>query len=466
MKVKIIFMPALVSDGKFEKLDTPPLALYLLASIAKENGHEVSIIDPCEFLCYEYESNIIEKCANYIMEKAGEDEVLAFSSNTFNWAMTKCMVNKIGEMMDDKMIILGGLHPTIFDNYALSTTKARFVLRGEGEISFPKLLKEISGKQNYDNVPGLSYRMGNKIFRTPDSKSIDKDLLIKFPKPDYSLIPKKNSYNQIPIESSRGCAFCCSFCSIPHRHNWRGFNVDEVISRIEYAINTATTIKYNDNFLFVDDCFSINSERATKILDELVKKYRSTKKFFLEVRVSNIVKHNFLKPAYNRIIYGMQIGVECGYDEGLKRINKQITISELYKAMDIISKTGFSKCCMLSFIIGFPWETEKEIKQTLDTMEDIAQKYNVLCNLNWLIFLPSSLWEERKKYGISIDESIYDDLYWLNSMNNFNRTHPMISLELFDYVDRRYRRMQEMNLRVAYNRPYNRNKMMSMMKRK
>ena len=31
--------------------------------------------------------------------------------------------------------------------------------------------------------------------------------------------------------------------------------------------------------------------------------------------------------------------------------------------MDIISKTGFSKCCMLSFIIGFPWETEKEIKQ-------------------------------------------------------------------------------------------------------
>ena len=99
-------------------------------------------------------------------------------------------------------------------------------------------------------------------------------------------------------------------------------------------------------------------------------------------------------------------------------------------------------------------------------MEDIAQKYNVLCNLNWLIFLPSSLWEERKKYGISIDESIYDDLYWLNSMNNFNRTHPMISLELFDYVDRRYRRMQEMNLRVAYNRPYNRNKMMSMMKRK
>jgi anaerobic magnesium-protoporphyrin IX monomethyl ester cyclase len=460
MNVKIVFMPAQVSEGKFEELETPPLAIYL-----KYAGHNATIIDPCEFLTYEYQNDLIEKCALYIIQQLNEINVLAFSSNTFNWGMTKAVVNIIGERYPNLPIVLGGLHPTIFDVHALRTTKASFVLRGEGEMSFAQLLEGITGAKHYDSVPGLTYKCGDQIYRTEDAKSLEKECLVKFPYPDYSLIPPKNTYNQIPVESSRGCAFSCSFCSIPHRHNWRGFEVDEVVNRVDYAVENVKTLKYNDHVLFVDDCFSINPDRACLILDRLQNKYDCDKKFFLEVRVSNIIRHNFLKPIYNNIIYGMQIGVECGYDEGLRKINKKITVKQLYEALDIIMENGFAKCCMLSFIIGFPWETEAEIKETLDTMEDIAMKYNVLCNLNWLIFLPSNLWEDKEKYGIEVNESIFDDPFWLNSMDNFRRTHPNISLETFDYVDRRYRLMQEMNLRVAYNRPYSRDKINAMMNR-
>lgn len=465
MKVKIIFLPALVSEEQFEELDTPPLAIYLLGGILKDKGFDVGIIDPCEFVKFQYQDNIIEKCAKYVIEKTKDDDVLAFSSNTFNWGITKEIINLIGERNPNLPIILGGLHPTIFDDYALTTTKAKFVLRGEGEISLVELLNEIQGEHHYENVPSLSWIENGVIKKTPDVKSLDKEVLEQSPLPDYTMIPIENHYNQIPVESSRGCAFCCSFCSIPHRHNWRGFDIDEVLRRVDYATNNVTTMKYKDHVLFVDDCFSINSKRAEEILDRLMEKYDTKLKFFLEVRVSNIINSSFLKHEHNKIIYGMQVGVECGYDEGLKKINKEITVKQLYAAMEDLKKKGLTKCCMLSFIIGFPWETEKEIKATLDTMQDISAKYNVLCNLNWLIFLPSTLWKEKEQYGIHIDESMYDDPLWLLSMENFQVTHPLVSLDLFDYVDRRYEIMQEMNLRVNYNRPYKRDKIFSRMQR-
>ena len=52
-------------------------------------------------------------------------------------------------------------------------------------------------------------------------------------------------------------------------------------------------------------------------------------KYFIEARISNIIIGKFLGNFQNGLISQMQIGVECGYDEGLKKIKKGLTIKAI-----------------------------------------------------------------------------------------------------------------------------------------
>lgn len=183
-------------------------------------------------------------------------------------------------------------------------------------------------------------------------------------------------------------------------------------------------------------------------------KYNGKKKFFIEARISNILESDIFQSINNDILFGVQIGVECGYDEGLKKVNKKLTIKQLYEGMEILKAQGIVDKCMLSFIIGFPWETKHEIDKTLSTMEDISTKYGVFCNLNWLIYLPSKLWDERYESNIYVDENIFDDPLWLTNPEIFFKVHPNINLETVKHVEATCLKLKENKVNIEYNVPF------------
>ena len=185
MNVKLVFLPAMNSHNTFEKLHIPPLALYVLASVLQKEGHIVGVIDPCEFIRFELSNNIIQDCVGHIEEQTQNSEIIAFSSNTFNWGITKIVINKLSNSKN-KHIIIGGLHPSIFDVYALQTTKAEFILRGEGEISFVELLNKLERKESYKDILGLTYKYNGEIIRSENHQSISQNTLINLP---YQLTP-------------------------------------------------------------------------------------------------------------------------------------------------------------------------------------------------------------------------------------------------------------------------------------
>lgn len=454
MNVKLIFMPALIDEGVFEKLYSPPMSIYLLATIAKNEGINVSIIDPCEFMQFEYEERYLEECAEYILKDIREMNAIAFSSNSFNWGISKKIIEIIRYSNKDIPIIVGGLHPTKFDEHILRSTEVTYVLRGEGEVSFPQLLRKIYANEAVDSVKGVSYLDKGKLIRTPDVDLLDLEKLVNYPSPDYTMIPEENNYSQIPVESSRGCPFCCCFCSIPNRRRWAYFEPETVVKRVENAIDLSKTMKYNDYILFVDDCFTINSDRAKKILNWLYEKYKGKKKFFIEARISNIIESDIFQTINTDVLSGIQIGVECGYDEGLKKVNKKLTVEQLYRGLDIIKNQGLAPKCMVSFIIGFPWETETEINQTLCTMKDISERYGVFCNLNWLIYLPSELWERKNDDKIYVDERIFNDPLWLIDRRIFFKVHPHITPEILKKVENKCIKFKEDKLSIDYNSPF------------
>lgn len=121
-----------------------------------------------------------------------------------------------------------------------------------------------------------------------------------------------------------------------------------------------------------------------------------------------------LEHMQDKKIKRIAVGVESGTNIGLKQINKGLTIEQLEMTLkymenyDVISKGYFS------FIIGFPWDTFDTCMATIEYAVSILKRYGPgLVNLNWLYLFPSQIWEERKKYGITLSEDIFDDFYYL-----------------------------------------------------
>lgn len=452
MKVIISFLPELMDEKKFEPHYAPPQVIYLLYSVLKNAGYDTEVIDPFSFYQFEGEDRIYEKCFEFLDSKITEDDIVCFSSNSFNWGLTKMMSNMLTKKYPDIRIVLGGLHPTIFDEYAMNHTNATVVMRCEGEKKLVDVIEALVNEDDMSEITGITYRDGDDIIRNPDCESLTIEELENSPLPDFTYLPKKAKYMDIPVETSRGCLFSCAFCSIPHRHNWRGISVEQLKKRILSAR------QYKDNFspiarmLFVDDCFTVDTERAKAIV-EMLKSLEFKYKYFIEVRATDVLKGDLFDKIDPELLYSMQVGVECGYDEGLRKIKKGLTVQKLFAALEELVEKGFRDKIMLSFIVGFPWEGMEEITKTMDTIEEIATKLQVFCNVNWLLFLPSDLWKEKEKYNINIDESIYDDPLWASSEKVFKLTHPLVTEEVFKATKERMADMEARGLSVKLNNP-------------
>ncbi len=453
MKIILVALPQKVNRVTFEAVEIAPLALYLLAAVLKQENHIVNVVDPCEFLQFQGNENIDELCAEYVMKQIikNETDLIAFSVNSFNWSNSKIIVDIAGERFPDLYIALGGLHATIFAEHVLYVSKAQVVMRGEGEKIIVNLCDALEKGKALCTVKGITYKMDGCVFSNEDEEPLTIEEMKATPLPSYELLPENNPYTQMPVESSRGCYYSCAFCSIPHRHNWRGLDEITVIERTKHAMKFQNNIIRDSHILYVDDCFTADGERAINIFTRLKQLYGSSHKFFIEARISDIIRNNILQNIPSEMIYSMQIGVECGYNEGLKRIRKGLTVEQLYEGLKIIKEYKFEHHCFLSFIIGFPWETMDMVNQTLDTIEKISSKYQIVCNLNWLLFLPSDLWKERKEYNIDLEKDIFDQILWYGNSEYFFQSHPLICMEDILKVEERVRIMQKKGP-VAYRR--------------
>jgi radical SAM superfamily enzyme YgiQ (UPF0313 family) len=115
---------------------------------------------------------------------------------------------------------------------------ADYVIRGEAERSIPLFIDTLAGGGDMGSVPGLSYVRDGKIVNNPiDESFID---LNELPRPDISLIAgdmlKKRKWVKrvIPIQTSRGCPYNCTFCSVTRMfgRRMRYRDVDSVIEDI------------------------------------------------------------------------------------------------------------------------------------------------------------------------------------------------------------------------------------------
>lgn len=273
------------------------------------------------------------------------------------------------------MVFWGGSHPTLLPEIALSEQSVDVVMRGESERFIPPFLEWLADKKTLDLVPGACYRKADgRIHVAPMPILVSSselawpafdliDATVYLHRDEHTLIRDNRVVrNVLPIITSRGCTFRCSFCynQAVHQSTWRGLSLDSVLAGMDnllerYAIG---------GWYFYDDNFFVDQNRAWRIL----RRHRLPS--FVEAHVSSI-DDTFIQNALQAGVCRLYIGGESGSDAVLKRIRKASNVARLLGVVSNCSRAGLP--VTVSLLTFLPEETPEEMQATF-ALKNILQR--------------------------------------------------------------------------------------------
>lgn len=410
----------------------PPLGVYTIAAILREQGHYVEVYDH-EFLLEIYDGEWIEEA---ILELIDGIDIVGISSNSFNWGVSKQLIDVIKSTDEAPYVVCGGIHPTFYYDHIMKHTDTDAIIIGDGEEPISKLVSCIDQGLDLSKIDNLVYRQGEKICV---NNIISHKGFIDYGDVAYDLMPKGVYYN-MPVETSRGCHFKCAFCSILDSNNWRGLDVDASVRRIEKAGELAGDISIYNSVYIADNCFTGSIERATEIFNRIMFNKKSYKLHF-EARCTDLLKNNaqFVRSINPERINSVQIGIESGYDRGLKLLNKGLTMKQVRDCMETLRVIDVAKKSFLSFVIGLPWESRDDCERTIQFAHEIEAKYGAMIGINWWLPLKSRLTDTGNKYNIEVIGKDYDDIDWIKNPKILSQTYQGLSRKDLIYLHEKYK---------------------------
>lgn len=367
-----------------------PLNLLSISIPLINEGFQVEIIDQ------RYEPLFFARLEDLIDKK-----VLCIGISCITGTQIKSVIEIMNFIKERKNIpiVLGGQHPTILPEQTLKTSLADYIIISDGELPFIKLIRAIKNDESAENIKGVcSKKDGNIIINQPDHRAnyLNK---IKYKKIPYNIINKYNNFNIIPIETSFGCTSNCAFCIEKILHpNLILLPVNNVVLMIKDALKAGAKV-----INFIDDNFFIEKRR----IEELFKKCEEENISFKWICAGRIDKvssfeDDFLILLKEKGLNSIYLGAESGSEKTLRLVNKKITIKMILDVNIKLKKVGVNP--QFSFIGGFPTETKRDIKKTVDLMKKLKKENPnaIIWKINRYVPYPKTpLFELAKKEGFN-----------------------------------------------------------------
>ena len=375
---------------------SPPLGIYWLASILRQKGHAVDILDLIAL------GRLDDR---EVVDRAGQADLVGVSANSLSWPAARVVIQAVKRAHPDLPIVLGGLHGTHYPEHVFAVSDVDFIVRGEGERPLLSLIDALTGHGTVDAVPSLCRRSDDQPVIKPVAGMLTVDDLEALPDPAYDLLPA-GVYETLSVESARGCRFSCTFCSTKFRGSWRGICAETFVGRLERLQGYLGHTKHQV-FSFVDDLYTYDIDRVPEIT-RMLASHGLAIKATIDARATDVIRGNVAE-ALAPITNHMLIGAECGYDEGLRTIRKGCTTGILEDAAARLKEVGIAGETVFSFIIGFPFETREDCMRTIEFASSLMTRYGVRIYLQWFNTIPGSkIWDGLAEQG-DLDIGMYDD---------------------------------------------------------
>ena len=375
------------------------IGLAYLAAVLEEDEHEVTVID-CQAQEIDHDK-LRTKLASL------EPDVVGITSMapTIRSALLSAAVAK--EACPKAIVVLGGPHATFMDEQILNDeAHVDIIVRGEGEQTLLELVQNLHDSKNLHKIKGITFRNNGQIIRTPDRPLIQN--LDELPRPSYKhfQLEKYRLFGRtvLPVITSRGCPFQCSFCvaSQMFGKEFRARSPKNVVDELEWLRD----VHGAEAFTFYDDTLTFDKKRIYEICDE-IKNRNIGIPWDCQTRVDQVTKELLVKMRDAKC-QQVFFGVESGCQKILDAVHKKTTVEQNEKAIKLAKDTGLF--VTISAIVGYPGETRETIKQTLDFIRKVKPDDAYLCVAAPFPGTELRKVVEEKGYKTSSDWQFYDTI--------------------------------------------------------
>ncbi len=376
MKRKIYFFQVNYSYGKSAHIPYTAGQLSAYALSDKDVG-DAFLLEEIFFLREDTDS---------VLERITDPAVAAFSTYIWNFNYNKTLAKKIKEKYPECVIIFGGHHVSPGDALLEECPYIDYLLHGEGEVIFKRLLRALLGLDRAEDIPGISMRTDGGILTNPEMISSECDFPSPYLEGYFDKIIKENPDKDFMalIETSRGCPNSCAYCDWSNmKSKIRKFPLERIYGEIEWmAKNKVKGLGSADsNF----GMFARDIDITKKIVEA-----RLTAGFpqgFQTSYAKNSNKTVFeigMMLEKSRMNKGITLSFQSMSDEVLDNIGRQnISIESYAELMSLYNEAGVATYTEL--ILGLPGETYESLVDGIDKLLVLGQHNSIyIHNCEWL----------------------------------------------------------------------------------
>lgn len=392
MKISLINTPIGGIVGLEMITFVEPMGLECVAGALEPEGHQCQIIDMR-----------IEKFDEGLAKiKTFKPDIIGI---TCIFTTQRYRVARMAELMKREfptaLIVLGG-HDVSRDPYWFVRMGVDVCAVGDGEEVVPDLVRTYSEDGDLKKVPGLVLNTPSGPIKTgpaPTRRPLD-----ELPVPARHLIAdyKDEYYMNFHrplslVETARGCPFRCNFCSVWkfHEKSFREKSPGRVVEELSKIDSP--------NVFFTDDIFWMNYKRA-KELGKAIAATGIKRHYNIQTRSDIITRFPDLIELWQECgKITIFLGLEKVDDEGLKSVNKNNTMANNNRAIEIVQESGAGYCP--NFIVDPSWERKDfdKVKRWIDKTGAYAAGFSIITPLPG-----TDLWEEVKEDVVTEDWELYD----------------------------------------------------------
>ncbi len=394
---------------------SPPLGLAYLAAVAENEGHQVQIHD-----------GDVEDIALGTAVSRFAPEVIGITANTTQitaaWRDAELV-----KSLNGAPVILGGPHPTTLPEESAEKPAVDVVVRSEGETTWLELLAlgaAMIDPASLEAIQGITFQNADgETVSTQERPPIAVHLLEQMPMPAWNhfrldrytnLQPTVDQVDgpSLPILTSRGCPYRCSYCSQIGPRRWRARSVDSVVAEWRWLVRDVGAAEIG----VLDDSFNIDRERVLDICERLVDEGLNSVPWIMINGIrANLADEEVLGAMKRAGCLRAAFGVESGNQEILDTVvDKHLTLEQVRSAFKASRKVGLETIGF--FIIGLPGETEETMD---DTIRFACELDPVVANFSIATPFPgTAMYETVKAQGRMLAET-WDDFVFFEGKARF-----------------------------------------------
>ena len=312
-----------------------------------------------------------------------QPDVVGLSVMTFQRHTAHKIIRLVRLIRPTARVVVGGYDPSLAaEAYTGPSDRAAdFIVRGDGEVTFRELLRALEDETGFDHIKGLTWRSGDRFYSNPDRPvSALEGGEVRLPNRGARVLEGYTFLGRLVdvIETSRGCTFDCSFCSIIEMRgrNFQTYSFDRVLDDIRDARRRGARAIF-----IVDDNITLNVRRFEALCRAIIAAGLNGIDYSVQAMTSSIANHGeslapLMREAGFRYVF---LGIENILEDDLqflranskntKRENGRSAGNATLKAIEYVHRNKMF--VVGGLIVGNPGDTREAVAANLE----FARKY-------------------------------------------------------------------------------------------